>query len=199
MLHPIMPFVTEELWQHIRRRQAGESIMLSPMPEPNPHMVNKEVEAEMLFVQNVIEALRNIRGEMGIAPAQEITLVMNLGADRTDVSVEKYAGYLKRLARVSALSFVHDGKHPKHAASAVVQGTELFVPLEGLIDIEVEKARLNKEIERISGLLKSVQAKLANAGFVAKAPQDVVAKEREKLTTFGETLEKLRRNLAALQ
>ncbi len=198
MLHPLMPFVTEELWQAIRERRHDETIMRAPMREPDEGFINKQVEDEMLFVQNVIESLRNIRGEMSIAPPKEISLVVKLSGNRTAKSVEKYSGYLQRLAKVTSLTFLHDSPRPKLSASAVVQGEELFIPLEGLIDIEVEKARVKKEIARVSGLLGGVQSKLANAGFVDKAPKEVVEKEREKLSNFSQTLEKLERNYSAL-
>ncbi len=193
-----MPFVSEELWQHIRQRQPKESIMRAPLATPDKTFIDEHRESEIVFVQNVIESIRNIRGEMGIAPSKEIALHMKLGDARTSESVEPYAGYFRRLARVSSLSFIKDSSRPKPSASAVVQGEELFVPLEGLIDIEVEKARLQKEIDRVSGLLKSVQAKLNNASFVDKAPKEVVEKENEKLKNFGGTIEKLQRSYDAL-
>lgn len=203
LLHPIMPFVTEELWQAIRKRTAQETIMRAPMPEAATEFINTHVESEMLFVQQVIEALRTIRGEMNIAPSKEIALVMKLGGERESKerraeSIEQYAGYLKRLARVTSLTFVKDSTRPKGAASAVVQGEELFVPLEGLIDIVAEKARLKKEIDRVTELLKSVQSKLSNSGFTDKAPKEVVEKEREKLNSFSATVEKLQRSYDAL-
>lgn len=198
MLHPIMPFVTEELWQNIRRRDPQESIMRAPMVEPDGRFINKQVEQEMAFVQSIIESVRTIRGEMSIAPSKEVSLIMKLRDGRDPESIRRYDGYLKRLARVRSLSFITDQSRPKLSATAVVQGDELFVPLEGLIDIEVEKARLQREIARISGLLKSTQAKLDNPNFVEKAPKDVVEKEKEKLETFTETLTKLQRNYQAL-
>ncbi|HXF99210.1 MAG TPA: valine--tRNA ligase, partial [Bacteroidota bacterium] len=198
MLHPIMPFVTEELWQNIRRRDPQESIMRAPMVEPDGRFINKQVEQEMAFVQSIIESVRTIRGEMSIAPSKEVSLIMKLRDGRDPESIRRYDGYLKRLARVRSLSFITDQSRPKLSATAVVQGDELFVPLEGLIDIEVEKARLQREIARISGLLKSTQAKLENPNFVEKAPKDVVEKEKEKLETFTETLTKLQRNYQAL-
>ncbi len=198
MLHPLMPFVTEELWQNIRKRSPDETIMRAPCPTGDAAMVDLQVENEMSFVQSVIEALRNIRGEMGIAPSREITLMMRLSQERSVASVEKYSGYLRRLARVNTLSFLTNSASPKLSASSVVQGQELFVPLEGLIDIDVERARLKKEIERLSGLVQSIRGKLGNANFVDRAPKDVVEKEREKLTNFSETLTKLESNLKTL-
>ncbi|MFN0158796.1 MAG: valine--tRNA ligase [Bacteroidota bacterium] len=199
MLHPIMPFITEELWQNIRTRTPDESIMCSSFIQAEMSFVDKNVEAEMAFVQGVIESLRNIRGEMNIAPSKEIALVMKMSGKRSIESVERYSGYLQRLARVSSLSFIQDGSRPKLSVSAVVQGEELFVLLEGLIDISVEKARLKKEIDRLTGLITGIRNKLGNESFVAKAPKEVVEKEREKQTNMETSVEKLQKSLEALQ
>ncbi len=198
LLHPLMPFVTEELWQNIRKRRKLETIMHAPLLTPNKKLVDKKVGEEMAFVQRVIESLRNIRGEMGIAPSKEISVVMKMGHARTPESLQPYQGYLERLARVASLSFLSDGARPKLSASAVVEGEELFVPLEGLIDIEREKARLKKEIDRVSDLVTGIRKKLGNQNFIAKAPPEVVDKEKEKLDNFGQTLEKLEKNYDAL-
>ena len=198
LLHPIMPFVTEELWQNIRRRLPQDTIMRTPLAAPDPKLVNEQFENEMAFVQNVIESIRNIRGEMQIAPSKEIPLVMKLSGNRNATSIQKYEGYLKRLARVSSLSFIEDNARPNLSASGVVQGEEFFIPLAGLIDADAEKLRLGKEIERVSGLLKAVQSKLNNPSFVDKAPKEVVEKEREKMNNFGVTLEKLQKSVEAL-
>jgi len=199
LLHPLMPFVTEELWQNIRVRAPGEIIMRAPMVVPNSDVVDKSVESQMAFVQNLIDALRNIRGEMGIAPSREINVVMKSSPTRSEESIRRYEGYLRRLARVASFSFVDDTHRSRHSASAVVDGEEIFVPLEGLIDLSVEQARLAKEIERVADLRESVKKKLDNPGFVAKAPRDVVEKEKEKMESFSKTLEKLRKSHAALQ
>jgi valyl-tRNA synthetase len=198
LLHPLMPFVTEELWQNIRMRAAGETIMRAQIFQSDSKMIDKQVEDEMGFVQSVIESVRNIRGEMGIAPSKEISLVMKLTPARHADRLKQYEGYLQRLARVTSLTFLSDGTRPKLAASAVIQGEELFVPLAGLIDIEVEKARLKKELDRISGVLTGIRNKLNNESFVAKAPREVVEKEKEKQATFEMNLEKLQKSYEAL-
>ncbi|MEK9137435.1 MAG: class I tRNA ligase family protein, partial [Bacteroidota bacterium] len=198
LLHPLMPFVTEELWQNIRQRTPGETIMRSQLFKADDRMIDKQVEDEMGFVQSVIESVRNIRGEMSIAPSKEIALVMKLSPARHADRLKQYEGYLQRLARVTSLSFLRDGARPRLSASAVVQGEELFVPLEGLIDIEVEKTRLRKEIERLTGVLNGIRGKLNNESFVARAPKDVVEKEKEKQATFETNLEKLQKSYEAL-
>jgi valyl-tRNA synthetase len=198
LLHPLMPFVTEELWQNIRKRKPSETIMCSRLIQHDEKLIDIQVEEEMLFVQNVIESLRNIRGEMGISPAKEISVVMRLTDARTTMSVERYGGYMKRLARVSSLTVSHGGTRPRLSASAVVQGEEIFVPLEGLINVEIERTRLQKEIDRIIGILADIRHKLENESFVSKAPKDVVEREREKQSNFETNLEKLQRSLRQL-
>jgi valyl-tRNA synthetase len=153
----------------------------------------------MTFVQNIIDAVRNIRGEMGIPPSQEINVKMRASQEHKPESMERLKGYLHRLARVSSLTMVHDGARPKHSASAVVNGEEIFVPLEGIIDIELEQARLKKEIDRISGMLEGIRNKLQNKNFTGKAPPEIVQKEQEKLENFTKTREKLEKSYEALK
>jgi valyl-tRNA synthetase len=199
LLHPLMPFVTEELWQNIRQRGSGETIMLSQLIPADLTRIEKTVEDEMAFVQSVIESIRNIRGEMNIAPSREIALIMKLSPARQAERLKQYEGYLQRLARVTSVSYLSaQGARPKFAASAVVQGEELFIPLEGIIDIDVEKTRLKKEIDRITGVLTGIRNKLSNDSFVSRAPKDVVEKEKEKQSSFETNLEKLQKSYDAL-
>jgi valyl-tRNA synthetase len=199
LLHPLMPFVTEELWQNIRRRGPAESIMRAQMMPADASFIDTNVEKEMTFVQNVIESLRTIRSEMGIPPSKDITLLMRSPNPSLSAGIQRYEGYLQRLARVRTLSFIDETVRPRLSASAVVDGTELFVPLEGLIDLDVERNRLQKEIDRLAGMLDGVQRKLANESFVAKAPPEVVEREREKLDSFSATMDKLEKNLEMLK
>jgi valyl-tRNA synthetase len=198
LLHPMMPFITEELWQNLRARPDGSSIMRSQQARADASFVDGTVETEMDFVQRGIDAVRQIRGEMGIPPSKEIRLVIRTGEAHPPAMLERYEGYLKRLARVFALEVVTGGDRPMHAAVAVVDGEEFFVPLEGLIDLDVERGRLTREIERISSLLAAVKSKLANTGFTNRAPKEVVDKEKEKLASFELHLEKLRNSLRQL-
>jgi valyl-tRNA synthetase len=199
LLHPLMPFITEELWQNISARSDGETIMRAPMVAPDVSLIDTRVESEMGFVQQLIEALRNIRGEMGIPPSVEISVAVRTHDPAKKDSVMNYEGYLRRLARVAEVSFIDDTPAPRHSASAVVDGDEVFVPLEGLIDLDVERERLEKEIDRIGGMLKGIHGKLQNKSFMEKAPEEVVRKEQEKLGHFTRTMEKLKKNYEALR
>jgi len=199
LLHPLMPFITEELWQNIRSRRPLETIMHASLVPVDHELVDKRVEDEMAFVQKMVDAIRNIRGEMGIPPSKDLSAIVRLTPRRTIESVKRYEGYLQRLARVTSVSFIEEDVRPKYCASAVVDGEEFFVPFEGLIDIDLERKRLRKEIDRITDIVASIRTKLGNANFLQKAPKDVVTKEREKLENFENTLEKLENNYQALE
>jgi valyl-tRNA synthetase len=187
LLHPHMPFITEELWQHLSDRQ-GKSLVRATFPIVDERWIEPKVESDMSFVQEVINALRNIRGENNIPPSADIHVHVRPSTEHRELVFEGYAQYLKKLARVV----------PKLAAGAVVQGAEIFVPLAGLIDVDSEKARLEKEIARLQQLAEGVEKKLSNPQFVERAPKEVVEKEREKGESFKASVEKLRRNLEQL-
>jgi valyl-tRNA synthetase len=198
LLHPIMPFVTEELWQNLRPRDPGASIMRARFAAIQRSLIDTKVESEMAFVQKVIEAVRTIRGEMGIPPSRDIRLLMRVGHLVTDTEFRAYERYVTRLARVHEITYLSGTDRPKLSAAALVEGEELFVPLEGLVDVEKERRRLMKEIDRVQSLIAGLSAKLQNRSFLERAPADIVEKEREKLQDFTRTVEKLRRNYDSL-
>ena len=197
MLHPMMPFITEELWQHLTERN-NESLIRAAFPTGEKLHIEQQTEEEMAFVQDVINAVRNIRGENNIAPSKDIRLQVRMADAKKDGIFKSYSKYLAKLARVVSVEMIGLNAKPKLASSAVVGSTEIFVPLEGLIDVAAEKTRLEKEIERLSGLIQSIQAKLANASFVERAPKNVVEKEKEKLANFNSNVEKLKKSLEHL-
>ncbi|HTP12066.1 MAG TPA: valine--tRNA ligase, partial [Bacteroidota bacterium] len=172
MLHPLMPFVTEELWQHLTDRK-GQALIRAAFPHSETLTIELKTEEEMAFVQDVINALRNIRGENNIPPSKDIRLQVRADGTQRDAVLKTYAKYLNKLARVISVEMIAQEARPKLAANAVVGGTEIFVPLEGLIDMGAERTRLEKEIARQSGLLEGIGRKLANASFVERAPKDV--------------------------
>jgi valyl-tRNA synthetase len=199
LLHPIMPFLTEELWQNIRPRTPDSSIMLERFAPLEESLIDPDVEAEMAFVQHAIEAIRAIRGEMGIPPGKEISILLRVGHVVTAEQFRRYEGYVSRLTRASSIATLTGTEKPRLAATAVVDGEELFVPLEGVIDLDVERARLRKERDRLEGIIKGIDAKLENPSFVQRAPADVVEKERDKLRSFRQSLGKVQKNYDALQ
>lgn len=199
LLHPFMPFVTEELWQHLAQRGETESIMVAPFPLQDQRWIDEKTEHEMAFVQAVINSVRNVRGELSVPPGQEIVMVVNFPEPGQAEILQRYCSYFQRLAKVSKISTMPDGRKPPQSASAVVEGGEIFVPLEGLIDLDAERERISKEINRIHGLLNGIRKKLSNENFISRAPQNVVENERAKLASFETNLAKLEENLQRLQ
>ncbi|MBU1680726.1 MAG: valine--tRNA ligase [Bacteroidetes bacterium] len=186
LLHPFMPFITEEIWQMLDERKNGESISTTKFPKFDESLVNVDAEKEIEFVQNVITAIRNIRGEMNIPPSKFISASL-----KTASLTENQAAYIKMIAKVSDLNFGADLKKPSASASNVFKGCEVYIPLEGLIDLEIEKNRLEKEISRLGGLLAGVNKKLANENFVRNAPADVFEREKAKQNDWHTSIDKL--------
>ncbi len=198
LLHPFMPFVTEELWHSLAPRRPEDSIMVAPFPGKIAKWIDRETEAEMAFVQEAINGIRNVRGELSVPPSKEIQLVLRFPDRSRGEVLKKYLGYFQRLARVTGIEHSDDGKKPAHSASLVVGGGEVFIPLAGVIDLAAEQERIQKEIRRVEGMVSGIEQKLASENFVSRAPREVVEREREKLEQFRLKLSALRKNLGAL-
>jgi valyl-tRNA synthetase len=198
LLHPFMPFVTEELWQNLGERAEGESIVRQRFPTLKPNLIDRGSEEEMNFIQEVIVAVRNIRSELDVPISKPADVFIRChDTDRMRI-LEQDKSYLQRLAKVRSLTTGSDIQKPPYSASSIVQGQEIFVPLKGLIDVEVEKARLEKEIARTENMLEGVEAKLNKKEFIAKAPKEIVEKEIEKKKDFEHNLERLRANYSSM-
>jgi valyl-tRNA synthetase len=195
LLHPIMPYVTEELWHNLPGNEG--SIMVADFPRPDENLVDRQGEEQMAVVMEVTTAIRNIRGEMNVAPAAQVE-AMVFGPESLTTIVTTHGHYIEDLARLSALELVRDGERPRVAASAVVRELELFVPLEGVLDFKEENRRLRKEISKLEPELARTQKKLANDAFLSRAPADIVAKEKNKLERLGGKLDKLQAQLEKL-
>lgn len=193
LLHPLMPFVTEEVWQTVGpiAGQSGDTIMLQPYPIANADAVDSEAESEIVWLRTVIEGLRNIRGEMNIPPSKAINVLLAKGSPQDRDRVAQNSQYLKKLTKLESIAWLADGTDAPAAATALAAELEILVPLAGLIDVEAEVARLQKEIDRLQKEVGRISGKLANESFVAKAPENVVAAEREKLRAQEQALETL--------
>lgn len=198
LMHPIVPFLTEEIWQRLKPRKDGESIMRQSWEYADPAFYNDAADKNMELVKELIVAIRNIRSEMNVPPARKTDAVLITPETATVKLLQNHASYFKNLARVETLTVGTKPAKPKLSASAVVAGVELFVPLEGIIDIEVEKSRLQKEITRLEGQIQGITQKLSNNDFIAKAPPQVIEKENAKRDNFNHSIEKLQANLKQL-
>jgi len=195
LLHPIMPFITEEIWQHLAVNMG--SIMTAPFPRADSTLADPQAEEEMAMIIDVTTAIRNIRGEMNISPAAQMEAVI-YGPERLLKLLETHTHYVEDLAKLSQLTLRQEGERPRMAASAVVRELEIFLPLEAVLDFQEERRRLEKEIGKLEPELARAKKKLANEDFLGRAPAEVVAKEREKSDRLGAKLRKLQTQLDRL-
>ncbi|MGL6160301.1 valine--tRNA ligase [Microbulbifer sp.] len=200
LTHPLMPFITEEIWQRVKTLagKSGDTIMLQPYPAPNEHKIDTDAEAAVAWLKEVIEGVRNIRGEMNISPAKKIPLLLRGGSDTDGQLLEQTRNLLTKLASLESISCLKQGEPAPASATALAGDLELLVPMAGLIDVEAESARLEKEIGKLEKELTRVQGKLSNPKFVDKAPAEVVAKEKDKLAEMQSAQERLKQQLQAL-
>jgi len=196
IFHPYLPFISEEVWQRFKSDEE-DSIAISSWPESKIELLDEPSEKEMILIQKLIGAIRNIRAEMNVPPGKSAPLYIRTD-EKTLQMINRDEGYFTSLAKTESI-FEYSPEMEKMAvATAVVQGIELFIPLADLIDVDKEKARLEKEINRLQGLKKSIGGKLANENFIKKAPESVVMTEREKLSKIQESLSKLSDNYQKL-
>ncbi len=198
--HPIMPFITESIWRELKPHLGltAPTIMQQPFPEAQDFPEDTDAVEAVEWLKGVIEGVRNIRGEANIKPATELKLLLQGGAARDRELAADTERLLKRLAKISELTWLEDGEEAPPNALALVGELKVMVPLAGLIDVEAERARLAKEIERQSGEQARIEKKLGNESFVAKAPAAVVEKERDKLNDVAASLATLNAQLESL-
>ena len=180
VLHPFMPFVTEELWQFLKGNDKN-SIMLSNFPIVNEEWKNDAVEKEMGIIIEIITAIRNIRGEMRIAPSQTLNVLISAADEQSKKMIETDKSYILNLANLESLKVEINAIEPKGVATALAGSIKIFVLLAGIVDISGEKARLEKELSKISKDLEKSSKKLANRDFRDKAAPEIIQKEEEKL------------------
>lgn len=197
LAHPIMPFLTEEIWQTLAPMIGidGETIMLAPYPVPNPERVNEQAEADMLGLQGLIGAVRNIRGEMGLGNARLLPVLLQNATDAEKAQIARIEPLFKALAKVESITFLTEAEQPPLSSSSVVGHVSVFVPMKGLIDPKAELARLQKDLDKVQKQHDQIASKLANEGFVAKAPAAVVEGEKVKLAEFVDQLAKIKANM----
>ncbi|MCU4494662.1 valine--tRNA ligase [Acinetobacter guillouiae] len=197
LAHPIMPFLTEEIWQTLAPMIGigGETIMLAPYPVPNPERINEQAEADMLGLQGLIGAVRNIRGEMGLGNARLLPVLLQNATDAEKAQIARIEPLFKALAKVESITFLTDAEQPPLSSSSVVGHVSVFVPMKGLINPKAELARLQKDLDKVQKQHDQIASKLANEGFVAKAPAAVVEGEKVKLAEFVDQLVKIKANM----
>ncbi len=194
LLHPFVPFVTEEILHQLAGNKT-RTLTFGPWPQLDVSFRDDQLEASLKQIQDVVTAVRSIRSELNVPPGKKSDLYVKVDDAALATLLKDHIEYFRSLARVEQLICGTDVKKPPLSASAVISGAELYVPLAGLIDLEAEKARLQKGLDELRGLLEKVSRKLANADFRSNAPKDVVDKEQAKKEDYQQRIEKLNRNL----
>ena len=197
LAHPIMPYLTEEIWQTLAPMigLGGETIMLAQYPVAEQALINDQAEADMQWLQGLIGAVRNIRGEMGLGNARLLPVLLQNTTDAEKAQIARIEPLFKALAKVESITFLADGEQPPLSSSSVVGHVSVFVPMKGLIDPKAELGRLQKDLDKVQKQHDQIATKLSNEGFVAKAPAAVVEGEKVKLAEFADQLAKIKANM----
>ena len=193
LAHPFMPFITEEIWQRIKTQagKQGDTLMLQPWPLANESRIDAAAEADIEWVKQLMLGVRQIRGEMKISMAKRIDIIVQNASAEDLRRLSDFEPLLNKLAKLESVRVLAGGEEAPMSATTLVGEMQVLVPMAGLIDKDAELARLDKEIQRLSGEVQRVGGKLANEGFVAKAPAEVLDKERAKLAEAEQALAKL--------
>ncbi|EHO48191.1 valine--tRNA ligase [Haemophilus sp. oral taxon 851 str. F0397] len=201
LAHPLIPFITEEIWQKVKGFMGitADSIMLQPFPRVEENAFDAEAETEINWLKEVIVAVRNIRAESNIPPSKGLDLLFrNLSTENAKI-LEKQTALLKAMAKLDNVQVLAANETAPLAVAKLVGNAELLVPMAGFINKEAELARLTKEIEKYQNEVKRIENKLSNEAFVAKAPEAVIAKEREKQAEYQSGLEKIQEQYKAIE
>ena len=199
--HPIIPFITEECWQHVAplAGKSGDSIMIQPYPESDSSKIDDQAEADLEWVKTFISGVRRIRSEMDIPPGKPLSLLLQNASDNDKTLYTNNQSFIETLAKVEQSSWISDDDEAPESATALVGEMKILIPLAGLIDKDAELARLEKEIGKLQLNVDKITAKLVNKNFVDKAPATVVEKERERLAEMTKAIEQFKEQAEKIQ
>ncbi len=201
LLHPFAPFITEEIWHRLYDGGTDgdrSSILMAKWPSCLKELIDENLEETLKGVQDVVTSIRNIRSEMNVPPARWADVLIKADNKGLKKILEDNQDHIKNLGKVGNLKIGIRIAKPDHAASAVIRDAEIFVPLEGLIDLEQERIRLEKEIARVAQLLEKTNKKLSNEDFLKRAPREIIEKEKAKKEEYHKMVEKLNKNLEGI-
>jgi valyl-tRNA synthetase len=197
LLHPMMPFITEEIWQHLPH--IGESITIAAWPEKNENYIFADAVEDMELLKEIIRSVRNTRAELNVPMSKQIELLISAKGDQVLGKLTRGRSYIDKFCNPSKLEIGTDVKAPEKSMSQVLSGVELFLPLAGLLDLDAEIARLEKELEKLNKEVERVDKKLSNQGFIAKAPEKVIEEEKAKQADYKEKRETVQARIAELK
>lgn len=193
LLHPMMPYITETIWQRVKPLAGveGDTLMLAQFPQYQAEQVNSQDMEDLEWVKQVITAVRNIRAELNIAPSKPLNALLKGVSAQDKARVEANQTFFATLAKLESMTILADGEEAPMSTTQLVGEMELLIPMAGLIDVAKELARIDKQLEKVTGEFKRIEGKLSNQGFVAKAPAAVIEKERAKQAEYQRDMDKL--------
>ncbi|MCH1919135.1 valine--tRNA ligase [Shewanella sp. A3A] len=200
LMHPLTPYITETIWHRVKPLASveGETLMLMPFPEYQADKADTEAQADLEWVKQVIVAVRNIRAELNIAPSKPLNALLKDVSDKDAARLNANRTFLASLAKLESITVLAEGEAAPMSTTQLVGEMELLIPMAGLIDVAAEMARIDKQLEKLAQEAGRIEKKLSNEGFVAKAPADVIEKERAKLADYQRDQEKLTEQKAEL-
>ena len=201
LAHPLMPFITEAIWQRIApiAGRDGKTVMLEPYPVPDPARIDPSSLEDIEWIKGFVLAVRRVRGEQNIQPSRRLPVLLDNAASRDRRMLAEHQRYLEPLAGLESARVLADGESRPKSAVGLLGEMKILIPLAGLIDTEAEAARLAREIEKHARDLGRSEKKLANADFVDRAPAEIVAKERSRVAELRAAIGKLEEQRAALE
>ena len=201
LLQPIMPFIAEEIWQGIKHffPMEEETIVLAAFPVQDKNMINEKIDKDMKLIQESIVAIRNLRKQVNLSPGKEISVSIKVATDDQIQLLKDYQNYFTKLAKISEMEIAVDLQKSKSSIAAVVRNIEIYLPLEGLIDLDEEKEKLTKQFLKLEKELKIISGKLNNEKFITNAPEEIVQKEKEKFSEIETKVNKTKELLAGLK
>jgi valyl-tRNA synthetase len=199
LLHPFMPFISEEIWQHLQQRTPQEALVVTSWPAVNENLIKIDEESAFTKIKQIVSAIRNIRAETNIAPSLPLNIIIRTDNDETSQILSNQSWVIQKLQKTESIVIASHADKPGLCASAIVDDIEIFIPLEGLIDLDKERDKINKEIQRLEGFKKSVESKLTNENFTSRAPAEVVENEKNKVKDATQAIAKLKIQLAELK
>ncbi|MCT7940522.1 valine--tRNA ligase [Shewanella holmiensis] len=193
LMHPIMPYITETIWQRVKplAGATGDTLMLASFPTYQADKVDAAAMADLEWVKQVIVAVRNIRAELNIAPSKPLNALLRGVSYEDRIRLEANQPFFASLAKLESMTILNEGETAPMSTTQLIGNMELLIPMAGLIDVAAEMARIDKQLEKLSQEVSRIEGKLSNQGFVAKAPAAVIDKEREKMTGLSRDIEKL--------
>lgn len=200
LAHPIIPFITETIWQRVKQLKGitASTIMLQPFPAFDASQEDQQASEDLEWIKQTITAVRNIRAEMNIPPSKQLEVLLRNASSDAQRRLQENQNFIGKLARLTSITLLAAGEKGPVSVTKLVEGAELLIPMAGFIDKEAEIARLAKEMVKLDTEIASIESKLSNEGFVVRAPQEVVAKERDRLSICKESKMKLQEQQATI-